>query len=172
MIAHLLKPDFTIFFKKKLQPFSFSAGISQKYLKKNYFWSVEDKIENVQNIVSYWKTSSDQDYKTMHHLKDSRDYHWALFLGHLVLEKLLKANYVSKFQKHAIFTHDLLRLAEKAEIDFDAEWTDWLDEISTFNLNARYDNYKQDFYRRASQDFTTLWIGRIEIIREWLMKKL
>jgi HEPN domain-containing protein len=86
---------------------------------------VDGKIENVQNIISYWKNSSDQDYATMHHLMESKDHHWALFIGHLVLEKLLKAIYVSKHQKHALFTHDLLRLSEKADIKLDGEWTEW-----------------------------------------------
>ena len=108
----------------------------------------------------------------MHHLMASKDFHWALFLGHLVLEKLLKAVFVFRHQKHALFTHDLLRLAEKTGIEPSQEITDWLDEISTFNLNARYDNYKQDFYNRATKEFTEIWIGRIEIVREWLMQKL
>jgi HEPN domain-containing protein len=133
---------------------------------------VDGKIENVQNIISYWKNSSDQDYATMHHLMESKDHHWALFIGHLVLEKLLKAIYVSKHQKHALFTHDLLRLSEKADIKLDGEWTDWLDEISTFNLNARYDNYKQDFYKKANREFTEIWVKRIETIRQWLMQQL
>lgn len=133
---------------------------------------MEGKIENVKSIVDYWKNSSDQDFKTMKHLMDSRDYHWALFLGHLVLEKLLKAVYVSKHQKHALFSHDLLRLAEKAEIEIEEEFTDWLDEISTFNLNARYDNYKQDFYKLVTREFAEIWIERIEKLRQWLTKKL
>ena len=108
----------------------------------------------------------------MHHLMESKDHHWALFIGHLVLEKLLKAIYVSKHQKHALFTHDLLRLSEKADIKLDGEWTDWLDEISTFNLNARYDNYKQDFYKKANREFTEIWVKRIETIRQWLMQQL
>ena len=108
----------------------------------------------------------------MHNLVESRDYHWALFMGHLVLDKLLKALYVARHQKHPLFTHDLLRLAQKAEIEADEEWMDWLDEISTFNLNARYDNYKHDFYKLATKEFTEIWIGRIEKIREWLIQKL
>jgi hypothetical protein len=95
-----------------------------------------------------------------------------LFIGHLVLEKLLKAIFVSKHQQHAIFTHDLLRLAKKAEIELNEEWTDWLDEISTFNINARYDNYKKDFYKQANREFAEIWVGRIEKLRTWLIGKL
>jgi hypothetical protein len=41
-----------------------------------------------QTIVSYWVETSDSDYKTMKNLFASGDYHWGLFIGHLVLEKL------------------------------------------------------------------------------------
>ncbi len=74
---------------------------------------MEDKIENIDKIIEYWKDSSNQNYITMQNLLKSKDYSWALFIGHLVIEKLLKALYVKKHQKYAIFTHDLLRLALK-----------------------------------------------------------
>ncbi len=80
----------------------------------------------------------------MNHLIDSGDYNWALFMGHLVIEKTIKAIYVKHFEKHAVFTHDLLRLTKKAGIEINEEYAEWLDKITTFNLNARYDNYKQD----------------------------
>jgi len=76
----------------------------------------------------------------MVHLVETKDYNWALFLGHLVIEKLLKALFVKKLERHAIFSHDLLRLATKANLVLNVEQEEWLDEITTFNLNARYDN--------------------------------
>jgi HEPN domain-containing protein len=136
------------------------------------FVHVEKHLENIDSIVKHWKESSDQNYLTMQNLLKSKDFSWALFLGHLLIEKLLKAHYVKKHQIHAIFTHDLLRLARKAELDLTGDVEEWLDEISTFNLNARYDNYKQDFYKLCTQEFTELWIIRIENIRTWLIRQL
>lgn len=108
----------------------------------------------------------------MNHLLKAKDYNWALFIGHLVIEKLLKALYVKKVQKHAIFTHDLLRLANKIELSLTEEQEEWLDEISTFNVNARYDNYKQDFQKKCTKEFTIEGISRIENIRLWLISQL
>ncbi len=132
---------------------------------------MEEKIENIDTIVNYWKDSSDQNFETMQHLLHSKDYSWALFIGHLVIEKLLKALYVKKIQKHALYTHDLLRLTNKIGLVLTEEQEDWLDEISTFNLNARYDNYKQDFYKKCTKEFTIERISRIENIRLWLMNQ-
>lgn len=47
-------------------------------------------------LVEYWVSSSNDDFHTMMNLLQSKDYHWSLFVGHLVLEKLLKATYIKK----------------------------------------------------------------------------
>jgi len=133
---------------------------------------MEDKIENIDRIINYWKNSSEQNYQTMKNLLKSQDYNWALFLGHLVLEKLLKALYVKKYQKHSLFTHDLLRISKKIELKTSKDQEEWLDEISTFNINARYDNYKQDFQRLCDENFTLFWIEKIENLRQWLIRQL
>lgn len=133
---------------------------------------MEEEIENIERIIKHWKDSSDLNYLTMHNLLKSKDYSWALFMGHLVIEKLLKAHYVKNLKAHAIFTHDLLRLARKTEMILPEDFEEWLDVISTFNLNVRYDNYKQDFYKLCTKEFTELWIIRIENLRTWLIQQL
>ena len=133
---------------------------------------MSDKIENIETIVLFWKESSDQNYATMHNLLQSKDYNWALFLGYLVIEKLLKAHYVKKHHKHPLFIHDLLRLSQKIELELTEEQEEWLDEISTFNLNTRYDNYKQEFRKRCTPEYTAVWLNRIETIRAWLINQL
>lgn len=130
------------------------------------------EIEDLNKIIEYWKNSSDQNYDTMINLKKSKDFSWALFLGHLLLEKLLKAHYVKKNKKHALFTHDLLRLALKTDLPLTEIQKDWLDEITTFNLNTRYDNFKNEFHQICTVEFTEKWIKIIEQLRLWLIKEL
>ena len=101
-------------------------------------------------------------------LYKSKSFGWSLFLGHISPEKLLKALYVKRFKKHAPFTHNLYRLAELIEIDLTDEYSDWLDEITSFNLNVRYDDYKREFYSICTPDFTQEWIEKIKIIRTWI----
>jgi HEPN domain-containing protein len=74
---------------------------------------MEGRIDDIEPIILYWRTSSDENYATMHNLIKTKEFSWSLFLGHLVIEKLLKALYVKKLQRHPTFTHDLLRLAKK-----------------------------------------------------------
>ncbi len=69
-----------------------------------------------EELINFWDTSSDKDFNTMEHLFNSKDYHWALFIGHLVLEKLLKAVHVKNVADTPAFIHDLARLAEQAKL--------------------------------------------------------
>lgn len=115
---------------------------------------------------------SDKDFETMQHLYQSEDMHWALFLGHLVLEKLLKACIVKQTNNIAPYTHDLSRLAETAALDFTDEQLDWLATITTFNINSRYDDYKQAFYKKCTREFTKEWIAKINTLQLWIKEKL
>jgi HEPN domain-containing protein len=127
---------------------------------------------DVNKIVNHWVETSDNDYQTMLTLYNSKSYSWALFLGHISVEKLLKALYVKKYEKHAPFTHNLYRLAELNKLDLTNEYSDLLDEITTFNLNARYDDYKKEFYSLCTQDYTKSWIEIIKKIRSWIKEML
>lgn len=108
----------------------------------------------------------------MIHLYKSKDYHWSLFIGHIVVERLLKASVVKRTSDHSPFTHDLTKLAKLSGLSFSEEYLDWLDTISTFNINARYDSYKEAFYRKCTLGFTTEWIGKIKILQSWIKEKL
>jgi HEPN domain-containing protein len=123
---------------------------------------------NVDKIVKHWIETSEDDYQTMLTLFNSKKYSWALFLGHISTEKLLKALYVKRFEKHAPFTHNLYRLAEQLDIKLSEEYADWLDEITSFNLNARYDDYKREFYSNCTPEYTQSWMEKIKNIRIWI----
>ncbi len=132
----------------------------------------EKKEINVEKIVNHWIITSDEDFDTMNFLFQSQKYNWALFLGHISTEKLLKAYFVQTKHKHSPPIHNLLRIAEKSGIELNEEFADWLDAISLFNINARYDDYKREFYNQCTKDFAELWIERIKEIRKWIKEKL
>jgi len=74
----------------------------------------------------------------------------AVILRSPVLEKLLKACTVKPSNNIALYTHDLSRLAKLAALDFKDEQLNWLATISTFNISATYDDYKQAFYKKCT----------------------
>ena len=67
---------------------------------------------NIDKHVKHWITSSDDDFNTMLALFDLKKYNWALFMGHIAIEKLLKAYFLKKNKNNVPYTHNLYRLAE------------------------------------------------------------
>lgn len=127
---------------------------------------------DIEKIKDYWNQSSNDDFKTVNKLFKSKSYNWALFVGHISVEKLLKALYVKFHRKHAPAIHNLYRLAELCKIDLSDEFSDWLDTITSFNINARYDDYEREFYNLCTQEYTELWIDRIRELRKWIEQML
>ncbi len=133
---------------------------------------MENEIIDKEKIAQHWISRSDSDFETMNNLMLSKDFNWALFIGHLVIERLLKAIIVKNTGKHAPLTHDLRRLVKLSGLIIEEEQIRWLDTISTFNINARYDDYKQEFYKKCTPDYAINWFTNIKILREWIKKKL
>ncbi len=131
---------------------------------------INNKI-NIEKIYNHWITTSDKDFETMIHLYNSKDFHWALFIGHIVIERLIKAAVIINTNEHPPFTHDLRRLAKLSKLKFNNEHLVWLDTITSFNLNSRYDSYKQAFYKKCTPDFTSEWITKIKELRKWIKAK-
>ena len=78
---------------------------------------MEDNKFNIEKTINHWINSSDRDYKTMIHLFESKDYQWALFIGHLVIERLLKAKIVKDTSHHAPFIHGSEKTFKSNQID-------------------------------------------------------
>lgn len=125
-----------------------------------------------EELINFWETSSDEDFKTMENLFNSKDYHWALFISHLVLEKLLKAVYIKNVNDTPPFIHNLSLLAEKSKLILTDEQKDFLDLVTTFNIKARYPDYKKKFYNKCTKAFTTKNIEKIKEFRLWIKKQL
>jgi len=127
---------------------------------------------DIDKVVGHWMETSDGDFNTMLVLFDAKSYHWALFMGHIAIEKLLKAYIVKQTGSHAPHTHNLYRLAEYGSLEISEEYADWLFKITTFNLNARYDDYKKEFYAICTVAFAKEWIEKIKTLQQWIKQML
>ena len=132
----------------------------------------KNEIRDVEKVYDYWLTSSDNDFTVMLTLYRSNSYSWALFLGHIVIEKLIKAWIVKNTGNHAPFIHDLRLLARKGSMEISDEMALQFDVITGFNINARYDSFKSDFQKKCTPEFSAEWIEKISIIRLWIKEKL
>lgn len=125
-----------------------------------------------EDVVGYWFESADYDYPVMESLFDAGHYAWALFIGHLVVEKLLKAYHVQCNPEPCPYTHNLLKIAEGAGLVLDDNRRDLLIELNAFNISARYPDRKHRFYKVATEDFTREYIVKIRDFRQWMLQQI
>ncbi len=129
---------------------------------------MDDRKIDTQKLIKHWIESSDDDYDTMLDMYNAKRYSWSLFIGHLMIEKLLKALYVNIKSDYPPYIHNLLRLAEKADMELDSEKKEQLVTITAFNINARYDDYKMSFKNRCTPEFAAEWIDKLKVLRKWI----
>ena len=104
----------------------------------------------------------------MNAMFETKRYNWALFVGHLMIEKLLKAYYLKSKQDYPPYIHNLLRLAELAEMKVTKEQKVFLVTVTAFNINARYDDYKLSFQKMCTFEYTSKWIMELKAYRLWI----
>jgi len=123
-------------------------------------------------LVEHWVETSDKDFIAMETMFNGKQYSWSLFIGHLVLEKLLKALFVKVNLIEAPKIHNLIVLAEKSNLDLDKNMVQKLSIINTFNIDSRYEDEKKIFFKLCTKEFTQEQVENIKEIRQWLKQKL
>lgn len=128
---------------------------------------------NYLDLMKFWFESSDNDYETMNVLYQNRKNTQCLFIRHLVIEKLLKGLYAKSNFENPIppKTHNLILLAKKSNLNIPKEIREKIQVINTFNISARYDDYKRSFDNKCTDNYTEMQVRNIEEVREWLKKQ-
>lgn len=123
----------------------------------------------IKEHIGYWLDSAEHDWDTVQSLFVAAKYDWCLFIGHLVLEKILKALYVqANHNQLPPKTHNLVKLARLSKLDLSMEQEILLDEINDFNLEVRYPQYKSEFYKKCTREFSEDYYQKINEMMIWL----
>jgi len=128
------------------------------------------KIKSESEVIKYWLKASKEDFDTADILCKNKKYHHALFFCHLSIEKMLKAIIVKSTKTAPPLIHDLVRLAERAGLPLSELQKNELAEITTFNVEARYDDYKLSFRKKAKKQFSLKYLEKTKEILQWLSK--
>jgi HEPN domain-containing protein len=123
-------------------------------------------------LIKYWLDGHVHDLKTALSLKKTKNYPYALFFLHLSLEKLLKAIIVTHTEDQAPFGHNLPYLLGKTKLEAGNDILEKLQNISKFNLEARYPDINKNFYNIANKKYTEAWFKSGQEIIKWLIKEL
>lgn len=127
---------------------------------------------NVQKTIQYWLNGAEYDIGVAKAMFEKRKYPYALFMGHLALEKLLKALVVKATGKHAPYTHSLPLLAQKSRLDFPQKTVKKLAGFMEFQIEARYPDEQKKFYKKCTKKFADKKLAEIKEVYAWLKKKL
>ena len=71
-----------------------------------------------QTVTAYWRTEAEEALTVAQHLMEKGDCSYALFFGHLAVEKLLKALHAQKCDDHAPPTHNLHNPDPECDLDY------------------------------------------------------
>ena len=127
-------------------------------------------MNSEKEVVKYWLTASKEDFDSAEILFENRKYHHALFFCHLSIEKILKAIIVKSTKTAPPLIHDLIKQKEKAKLPLNDSQINELAEITTFNIQARYDDYKLSFRKKAKKRFSLKYLEKTKEILQWLSK--
>ncbi len=122
--------------------------------------------------VDYWVVSAGRDLDTAEVLIEGKKYDWALFMGHLVLEKLLKALFVKRKKAFPEKTHNLIRLSHLSDIELSADDRIFFEQVNSFHISSRYPDDQFKFFEICNESFSRNNFKKIKEKCEWLKEEL
>jgi HEPN domain-containing protein len=94
---------------------------------------------DIEKQINHWHKGADEAWEVaVDMINRDRRIQFGLFFVHLALEKVLKAHVWRTKRKMPPQIHNLIRLAELAEIPLDEMNKNVLSEINEFNIEGRY----------------------------------
>lgn len=125
-----------------------------------------------QELIHYWLHAAEIDVASMDNFVKMGENAWALFIGHLIIEKTLKALYVQNVGTQVPRIHNLVQLANLIGLEINEDIQEKLDKVSTFNISTRYPDDKFAFYKQATSEFVRIQTQIIKDIYQWLLSQI
>jgi HEPN domain-containing protein len=124
---------------------------------------------DVQKQVDYWVASSDEDFAAAESLLEKGHLRHSLFFAHLAIEKMLKALVTKQTKDIPPRIHNLVRLAEIADLKLDQEQELPLREFGVYQLQGRYPDSEEV---SLGSSFANEEISRARRMLSWLKRQL
>ncbi len=117
---------------------------------------------NVYIEYDRWLKESEADLKSAENMLKTKEYVWALFVGHISIEKLLKAIWIKQQGKLPPKTHNLAFIANQLELNITKEDIKHLADITRFNILVRYPDNEEKFREICNKEFASHQISIIK----------
>ncbi len=123
---------------------------------------------DVDALVSDWKADSLSSWDDARYLIEDKRITLGLFALHLSLEKILKTHIIKQTRVLAPKIHDLVRLAQLAQVDLSSEQIDFLSRMNFYAIHGRYLGAK---FPIPSQQTAKEYLYIAKELMEWLAKQ-
>lgn len=124
--------------------------------------------------VEYWMDLSDYDFDTANAMLQTKRYLYVGFMCHQSVEKILKAVLCSKNEALPPKIHNLLRLAEIADLLrlMDDKQKKTLYLLNPLNIDSRYPSYKDTLLSQLTEERCIEIINLTKELILWIKKQL
>ncbi len=124
-------------------------------------------------IIAHWIMMAERDWKSVEALFKAGQYMHALFFSHLVIEKIMKAHWTKdNTESEPPRVHDLQYLYNQTELKLTAEQVDFMGVMNAWNLEGRYQDYKDKLYKRSTKSYTEEKLKQVNDLRLCLLSEL
>jgi HEPN domain-containing protein len=129
--------------------------------------STQDKSK----AYNEWILQSDYDYETAEAMFTTARFVYAVFMCHLCIEKILKSQYVKRFNKVAPKSHNLLWLAEEIKLDFPDNLYKFVFQLNDASLPTRYPQELKAAIKFYSKEVTFEILNKTKELQQWIIQR-
>lgn len=129
---------------------------------------------NTAEKVEYWLGIADYDLETAEAMYSTGRWLYVAFMCHQVIEKTLKAYWCGTQEDEPPYIHNHKRLADGCGLyaSMSMEQKDFLNTVTTYNIEARYPESKDALARKLDKKACRNIIDQTRTLQTWIKEQL
>ena len=128
---------------------------------------------NKDEHIKYWLDSAEEDYEVINYLIQGKKYFYALFFGHLYLEKISKAIWVKNNESnYPPKIHNLLTILKQENVTLDDEQSLFMLKMNQYQIEGRYPEDIEKLKKITDSELAEKSLNNINNIAKCLLKHL
>jgi len=128
----------------------------------------------IEKKTAYWKDLADYDLETAEAMFQTKRWLYVAFMCHQAIEKMLKSYWCATREDNPPFIHNHKRIASDCGLyeQMDNGQRDFLETITTFNIEARYPEQKEELFKMLSPNTCRELIDHTKQLMQWITERL
>jgi len=127
---------------------------------------------NKSRKIEYWLDIAQYDMDTARAMHENGRYLYAVFMCQQATEKILKANYIQKFDNEAPMTHNIVYLVNILDMKLSPEQNEAVSTLTAYYIEGRYPSYKKKLSILVDSNKSYTLLKQTEVLFQWLKSLL